>query len=159
MLPWPRRSRRFTALIIPADPEQPCHVEPIARGDDGLERVRELVSGFWVDQASYDSDAHLYLNGLGSAVGLPGNPRATRLTRRRTRGMPDGEAGELTGDVVLAGTRNPLPRGVMPPGTREELLTDETFARDACDVPERFYDLFGVPPGRSPASDPAGSGC
>jgi hypothetical protein len=125
-----RGSAMLTAIVIPADPAQPCRTERLPAGPDYHRRLQELVAGPLVT-ATYDPDAYLWVNDVGAAV-LPVNQRATTYLREHSaagRRRPIPPDYQLFGDVVLVGSS----------------------AGGDVDVPRRFYQLFGLPAEPTPA--------
>lgn len=100
-----------TALIIPADPNEPAHVETI---DAGLENLQTLVEGN-IEAVSGD-DWHFYLNEEGKILGLTPNRRAALLVLEATGALFD----VYCGNAVVLG---------------------ETLDGDEGDVPEHLIDL------------------
>ena len=100
-----------TALIIPADLNEPVRVETI---DAGLENLRTLVEGN-IEAVSGD-DWHFYLNEEGKILGLAPNRRAALLVFEATGVLFD----VYCGNVVVLG---------------------ETHNGDEGNVPERLIDL------------------
>lgn len=123
-------------IIVPAEEAQPCHATRLPADSTYLARLEELVDGPLVT-ATYDRDAHLWVNDLGAGV-LPVNHRATRYVQQQSeaaRRHPIPADYRLWGDVVIAGSS---PAGDV-------------------DVPSRFYDLFGTaPPPPDQPTEPAG---
>jgi len=122
----------FTGLVIPADPTWPCYLQRLERGVFGFKAVQELVRSELVGEVAYDLDAHLYVS---DDPFEPVNPRVTEYIRRHSllAGPDPDPAHSIRGDAVLAGSRGPVPLG-------------EGFAANACDPPERFYELFDPEP-------------
>jgi hypothetical protein len=100
-----------TALIIPADLNEPARVETI---DAGLENLQTLVEGN-IEAVSGD-DWHFYLNEEGKILGLAPNRRAALLVLEATGALFD----VYCGNVVVLG---------------------ETHDGDEGDVPEHLIDL------------------
>jgi hypothetical protein len=100
-----------TALIIPADLNEPARVETI---DAGLETLQTLVAGNI--EAVSDDDWHFYLNEEGKILNLAPNRRAALLVLQETGVLAD----VYCGNVVFLG---------------------ETGDGDEGDVPEHLIDL------------------
>lgn len=100
-----------TALIIPADMNQPARVETI---DAGLENLQSLVAGN-IEAVSGD-DWHFYLNEEGKILGLEPNRRAALVVLEHTGILTD----VYCGNIVFLG---------------------ETEDGDEADVPEDLIDL------------------
>jgi hypothetical protein len=100
-----------TALIIPADLNEPARVETI---NAGLEHLQTLVAGN-IEAVSGD-DWHLYLNEEGKILNLAPNRRAALLVLEETGMLAD----VYCGNVVFLG---------------------ETHDGDEGDVPEHLIDL------------------
>jgi len=123
----------FTALVIPAHLRQPCRTERIPRGVLGYLLVSRLVGDRRVRELAFDLDAHLYVASRHRSG--PVNARVTRYVQRHSllAGSRPEARHVVRGDAVVAGSRGPIP-------------FDRPFGSNACDVPARFYQLFGLPP-------------
>ncbi|WP_240974874.1 DUF3846 domain-containing protein [Crystallibacter degradans] len=87
-----------TALIIPADLNEPARVETI---DAGLETLQTLVGGNI--EAVSGGDWHFYLNEEGKILGLDWNRRAALLVLQETGVLADLYCGNT---VFLGETRD-----------------------------------------------------
>lgn len=71
-------SDMLTAIVIPADPEQPVRLEQLGRND--LDTYRHLGGGN-IEHINLERPvASVYFNEEGKLVELPSNPRATALS-------------------------------------------------------------------------------
>lgn len=94
-----------TALIIPADPNEPVRVETI---DARLENLQTLVAGN-IEAVSGD-DWHFYLNEEGKILNLPPNRRAGLLVLEKTGMLAD----VYCGNVVVLGETHDGDEGNVP---------------------------------------------
>ena len=94
-----------TALIIPADLNEPVRVETI---DAGLENLQTLVAGN-IEAVSGD-DWHFYLNEEGKILHLPPNRRAGLLVLEKTGMLAD----VYCGTVVFLGETHDGDEGNVP---------------------------------------------
>lgn len=94
-----------TALIIPADLNEPARVETI---DARLENLQNLVAGN-IEAVSGD-DWHFYLNEEGKILNLPPNRRAGLLVLEKTGMLAD----MYCGTVVFLGETHDGDEGNVP---------------------------------------------
>jgi hypothetical protein len=94
-----------TALIIPADLNEPVRVETI---DARLENLQNLVAGN-IEAVSVD-DWHFYLNEEGKILNLPPNRRAGLLVLEKTGMLAD----VYCGNVVFLGETHDGDEGNVP---------------------------------------------
>jgi hypothetical protein len=124
------------AIVISADPAQPCRIGWLPVGSAYPRRFEELVDGPLVT-AAYDPDASLWVNDVGVGV-LPINLRATTYVREHS----------------AASRRRPIPSDYLLYG--DVVLVGSTTAGDV-DVPARSYRLLASPPVRSKPDPPGRS--
>lgn len=94
-----------TALIIPADLNEPARVETIIAG---LKTLQTLVAGN-IEAVSAD-DWHFYLNEEGKILNLPPNRRAAMLVLEETGMLAD----VYCGNVVFLGETPDGDEGNVP---------------------------------------------
>ena len=107
------------ALLVPADPEQPCRVIDF---EADLKDIHELG---YVERCIYDRDATTWVNDDGWVRGLLANKRASDYVVHRSLAA---QQGRMTEDYALAGP------------------VVFTGPEPTQDVPERLLKEFGLEP-------------
>lgn len=92
------------ALIIPADPSEPCRVVNLAAGARQLANLQDAVGGY-VDVQAHD-ECDIWVNDEGRLIDLPVNVRVSHWMLNESERAKRGEVGEsmvMYGDAVLTG--------------------------------------------------------